>query len=158
MRLNIGCGDKKMTGYINIDIRPEVDPDILLDIEKIPYDFDTSSIDVIKAIDVVEHISHHNAVKVLKEWYRILKNDGELIIRMPCMDRIITDVVSGGLLSDWWQLSYHLFGGQDYPENTHKLIFTKSEIKRVLAEIGFVVYKIEHEGGYNMIVCARAVK
>ena len=34
MKLNYGCGNMKLEGFINIDIEPSVKPDITCDIRK----------------------------------------------------------------------------------------------------------------------------
>lgn len=152
MKLNLGCGYDKRDGYVNIDIRDEVKPDIVLDLEKTPYPFDDESVDEILAKDIIEHFSFRNVEKVVREWYRILKKDGMLIIQTPDLDAIL-EAINNQKIKGWWQISYWLYGAQDYPENTHKLIFTRREIKKLLEEIGFEVKEI-NQSGTNMIVHA----
>lgn len=150
MKLNLGCGGDKKQGYVNIDIRKEVKPDMVLDLEKTPYPFDDNSIDEILAKDVIEHFSFRNVERVVKEWHRILKPGGKLVIQTPDFD-VIVDLIRKGEIKGWWQISYWLYGGQDYPENTHKLIFTKEEIRKFLESLGFSIRGI-NSGGTNMIV------
>jgi len=150
MKLNLGCGGDKRDGWVNIDIRKEVKPDKVLDLEKTPYPFESESVDEILAKDVIEHFSFRNVEKIVKEWHRILKKGGKLTIQTPDLDAILK-AIKQGKIKGWWQISYWLYGGQEYPENTHKLIFTKKEIKKFLEEIGFEVKKIA-QGGTNMIV------
>jgi len=150
MKLNLGCGGDKRKGYVNIDIRKEVNPDRIMDLEKTPYPFDDNSVDEILAKDIIEHFSFRNVEKVVKEWHRILKKGGKLVIQTPDFDAILK-AIKQEKIKGWWQISYWLYGGQDYKENTHKLIFTKSEIKKFLENIGFKVENIK-SGGTNMIV------
>jgi len=150
MKLNLGCGGDKREGYVNVDIRKEVNPDRIMDLEKTPYPFDNESVDEILAKDVIEHFSFRNVERVVKEWHRILKKGGKLVIQTPDLDAILK-AIKDGKIKGWWQISYWLYGGQDYPENTHRLIFTKKEIRKLLEENGFEVKGIV-QGGTNMIV------
>ena len=150
MKLNLGCGGDKRKGYVNIDIRKNVNPDMVLDLEKTPYPFEDESVDEILAKDIIEHFSFRNVERIVREWYRILKPNGKLIIQTPDFDEIVK-AINEGRIKGWWQISYWIFGGQDYPENTHRLIFTKPEIRKFLESIGFRVESVK-SGGTNMIV------
>ena len=55
IKLNLGSGKRKLEGYVNIDNRPEVDPDVVCDvIEGLPYH--DNSINEVRAFDFLEHI------------------------------------------------------------------------------------------------------
>jgi hypothetical protein len=56
---------------------------------------------------------------------------------------------------DWGQISYWVYGGQDYPENTHKSGFTIPALKRLLERHGFAVEEIYNNGGINIVCTAR---
>ena len=164
IKLNLGCGLDKRKDYINIDVRKEVYPDIVLDLEKVPYPFPDNFADEILAKDVLEHFSFRNVQSILKEWHRILKPNGRIIIQTPDFDQIVQKFYNGEIekFGDpntplWYKLSYFLYGGQDYPENTHKCIFTKSELTKLLQQIGFRVLKVYNDNS-NMIIEAVKVK
>ena len=36
MKLNLGCGQNKFDGFVNVDKAPECDPDRAVDLERIP--------------------------------------------------------------------------------------------------------------------------
>ena len=80
IKLNLGCGDKKFKGYINIDLNNDK-ADIKADICKLKYK--NNSVNRIVLIHVFEHISPFEVVGMLKEYYKILKNKGKLVIEMP---------------------------------------------------------------------------
>lgn len=151
-RLNLGCGIDIRAGYKNVDIRQDINPDIVLDIEKIPYPFDTESIDEILANDIVEHFSFINIDKIVREWNRILKIGGILIIRTPDLDMILPLIRKN---KNWKDLSWYIYGEQDYPYNFHKLIFTKEELKSFLKSVRFKTEEIHNES--TNIVC-KAIK
>ena len=37
MKLNLGCGRKKLEGFVNIDISDYCEPDMVMDLSKVPY-------------------------------------------------------------------------------------------------------------------------
>ena len=54
--------------------------DMYMDLAEIPYQFENESVDKILIVNTFEHFSQADAAKLLKEWYRVLKNGGELLI------------------------------------------------------------------------------
>ena len=88
MKLNFGCGEFKKEHFINVDNNPVVHPDLLLDLNKIPYTFEDNSIDRIEADHVLEHL--YEPFIVMREWWRILKPSGLLVVRVPHYTRVFT--------------------------------------------------------------------
>jgi SAM-dependent methyltransferase len=133
MKLHLGCGLKKIEGYVNIDIRPDVNPDIIDDIyklNKIP----NNSVDVIYACHVLEHFGRHEYLNVLKRWFEILKEDGILRISVPnfqSVNEYYNDT------KDLSKLMGFLYGGQTYKENFHYYIWDFNSLKNDLISINF---------------------
>lgn len=85
MKLNLGCGKKRIDGYINIDINPDVNPDLEHDIRKgLPYG--DNSIDEVRAYDFLEHIPLGETIFVVEEIWRVLKPGGLLDHLTPSTD------------------------------------------------------------------------
>ena len=85
LKLNLGCGYRKIEGYVNIDNRPDVSPDIIVDVaEGLPYD--DSSVDEVMAADFLEHIPIGKTVGVIEEIYRVLKPNGKFVHMTPSTD------------------------------------------------------------------------
>lgn len=97
-QLLIGCGkfkDKQMwidnkTAWeelTTLDINPNVNPDIIWDLNNLPLPFDDKSFDEIHAYQVLEHIGSQGDYmcffKQFKEFYRILKDGGKIFISVP---------------------------------------------------------------------------
>jgi ubiquinone/menaquinone biosynthesis C-methylase UbiE len=80
-RLNIGCGEKKFKGWINLDSSKEVKPDKIHDLNRYPYPFKDNEIDEIYADNVLEHLD--SIVKPLEEIWRICRNGAKITIRVP---------------------------------------------------------------------------
>ncbi len=73
--LNLGCGYHHMEGFINIDNRAEVKPDLVCDVlEGLPYG--DNSVDEVRAFDFLEHIPLGKQVDVITEIWRVLKPGG----------------------------------------------------------------------------------
>lgn len=157
-RINLGCGGDYRQGYLNVDIRPDVKPDMVLDLETTFLRcFRDNTFDEILAKDVIEHISWRLVGDFLRDCFRVLKPGGKMYIQVPDLEAIAKKVILDpnfkfGELEGWRAISYWVYGGQEYKENTHKAGFTIPTLKRLLEEIGFVVDKIENDGGTN-IVC-----
>ena len=56
MKLNLGCGNKLLKGYINLDKFNYYKCDVTHDLEKFPYPFKNDSVNEILLSHVLEHI------------------------------------------------------------------------------------------------------
>jgi len=81
MKLNIGCGNKRIEGYIGLDKFECFGADFLCDVEKEALPFNDNSFTNILLDNVVEHFSKVN--KVFKEIYRVSDNGCEIKIITP---------------------------------------------------------------------------
>jgi len=79
MKLNLGCGDKKLDGYVNVDVCGE--PDINFDLSQFPWPFDDNSADEISSSHFLEHVQDYE--KTILEIHRILKPGGILHFKVP---------------------------------------------------------------------------
>lgn len=81
-KLNLGCGTDYRQGWINID-SGNVKVDIHHDLEEIPWPLETSSVDEVVMIHVLEHISRDKFIGVVRELYRVCKNNATINIDAP---------------------------------------------------------------------------
>lgn len=85
IRLNLGCGDKILEGYLNVDVANERSgrqPDVVCDIRNLSI-FPDAYADEILAVHVVEHFWRWEVQDILTEWVRVLKPGGKMIMECP---------------------------------------------------------------------------
>ena len=88
VRLNLGCGDKVLDGYVNVDVvesRAGRRPDVLSDLRRLDV-FPDDHADEVMAIHVVEHFWRWEVEAVLREWIRILKPGGRMVLECPNLE------------------------------------------------------------------------
>ena len=64
MKLHLGCGDRRINGFINIDIQNSPAVDVVADIMDLPYEENT--VDVIYSCCMLEHFGRNNNLKFLE--------------------------------------------------------------------------------------------
>lgn len=88
-KIHFGCGDVKLSGFLNTDILGEIPVDIT---KKLP--FRSDSTDLIYSNHLVEHIYNWQFKKFLKESHRVLKKGGIHIIGTPSLQKIASILYS----------------------------------------------------------------
>lgn len=84
-KLNLGCGEFKKNGYINVDYYSVSEPDIKHDLNQLPYPFDDNQFNLIEAEHLLEHLS--NPFQIMKELHRIGKDGCLIRIKVPHFSR-----------------------------------------------------------------------
>lgn len=119
MKINIGCNEWKLDGFINIDIDPNVNPDMVADGMNLP--FENESVDEIYAGHMLEHYALTE--KPLNEWYRVLKPGGKITITVPDVEKGLSEYRKGNIELAW--LEQIVFGATDRKQQEHHQIFTE---------------------------------
>ena len=81
MRIQVGCGNDKRQGYVNIDSSKEVNPDVVWNLEKTPLPFKDNEINFVLANHVMEHIE--NFIPLMHDLHRVCKPNSIIKIRTP---------------------------------------------------------------------------
>lgn len=82
MKINIGAGDTRIPGFINIDYDQNTNPDHIVDIERDKLPFDDNTVEVVVAHHVLEHLGE-GYFHCLQEIYRVCKDGATIDIRVP---------------------------------------------------------------------------
>lgn len=88
MKLHLGCGTNKLTGWVNIDSVAAVNPDLVHDISE-PLPYPDLSVDEILAEDLLEHFDKYARYLVFGEWVRVLKVGGTVTVQVPNFRKIL---------------------------------------------------------------------
>lgn len=83
MRLNLGCGTKRLEDYVNVDKFGE--PDLIFDLETFPYPWKDNSVSEIEMRHVLEHLGQQTEIylKIVREIYRICQPEARIHITVP---------------------------------------------------------------------------
>lgn len=85
MKLNMGCGMNKCEGYVNVDMYPDGAPDVLWDLERTPWPWESDSVSEILFNHSLEHIGADSRVflKMMQELYRVCRPGAGIQINVP---------------------------------------------------------------------------
>jgi len=155
-RLNLGCGNKPLPGYVNVDIFKGPAVDEVFEFDQIPYSDGT--IDALHSEHALEHVTFERAEKAIQEWFRVLRPGGELLLYMPDFERCCQAYLNAPLEDPtfkqtraWYKAT--IFGiqqgqaGEPDEAQIHKSGFSKQEIQIVLERNGFIVDYAVNYGG-----------
>ncbi len=133
IKLHLGCGEKHLDGFINVDCRKLSSVDKVCDLRKLN-SFKNESVDVIYSSHVFEHFDINEGLVALKEWRRVLKKGGKLFLAVPNLNKIVGRYLLTGRITS---IIEPLLGAQDYKENLHKSVYNFNLLKIKLKEAGF---------------------
>lgn len=83
MILDWGCGNAKMPGAVGMDNAPLPGVDVVHDLRKPPYPFESESAGAIYLNHVFEHFNLEDGQRILREAHRVLSKRGKLYVRVP---------------------------------------------------------------------------
>lgn len=82
IRLNLGSDRQQISGFLAVDFRPEVGPDVVADVKDLSM-FADDSVEEVLASHVLEHLTWEEGLAALKEWMRVMKPGAMLTVAVP---------------------------------------------------------------------------
>lgn len=164
--LHVGCGDLgrqaihwsfKEWNQITVDINPKCNPDVIASITDLKGVKDYS-VEAVFGSHVLEHICYHEVPLALKEFIRVLKPDGDLLVHMPDLKQACAAVAEGRAMQPLYQAPGGSVAAIDmvyghrksivrFGENmVHKTGFTKEVLEDHLKVAGFIDIVVWVEG------------
>jgi hypothetical protein len=80
-KLNVGCGNEILRGYVNLDIAELPGVDVVHDLNKLPWPFEDNRFEEIRIIHVLEHLP--DTVRIMEELWRISNAGCKVIVCVP---------------------------------------------------------------------------
>lgn len=131
-KLHLGCGNKILPGYVNVDILAAPGLTFQADLRKLP--LASGSFDKIYSCANIEHFGRKEWIPVLREWARVLRKNGILQISTMDFEACCEEYKTNRNLP---QLLGLLIGGQKDQYDWHGMIFDFETLRQGLAEAGF---------------------
>lgn len=152
MKLHLGCGERYLEGYVNIDfplsehtVQQKSVADLHADLLSLRYP--AQSVDEIRLHHVFEHFPRQTACALLAAWHTWLKTGGALRIEVP-------DLVRTGLaaLNPFASArrrcvaARHLFGTHEASWAAHKEAYSAASLRQLLEAFGFSAPEVRRNG------------
>jgi SAM-dependent methyltransferase len=85
MKLNLGCGVNRKPGYVNVDREAAASPDLVVDLERLPWPWPADSVDAVVMEHVLEHLGRDTDtyLGIFRELYRVCRDGAEIRIVVP---------------------------------------------------------------------------
>lgn len=171
MRIEVGAGERPADGFLAVDLNPRT-AHVIASALELP--FASSSIEELRAVDVLEHISYRDTRRALLEWGRVLEYGAPIYVQVPDADTIMRwyastpqhlerwdrgecDALTG---AQWRLLGGHLDGrycreGDDFRWNAHFSLWSAPALHLQLQSAGFGDIDITVNGHPNLLANAR---
>jgi len=145
IKLNLGCGNNIIDGFINVDLFVTSDKTVKADIKDLP--FDKNYADYILCDNVLEHLPSSEVPDVLYEIKRVLKPGGQAIVVVPDFHDIAKQWLDNvdPVKFDWttWKFfSDIIFGNQVHDGEYHKAAFYPGYIAFIMHMVGLHKFEL----------------
>jgi predicted SAM-dependent methyltransferase len=139
-KLNVGCGNVLLPGWLNIDMEPGAD--LAIDVRQgLPFEDD--SVDFIYNEHFVEHLTYDEAGKVLREFWRCLRRGGAVRIATPDLDFLVELYSRDFKTQDWFPSGFEFVKTKGVAMNMafrrwgHKYVYNEEDLTVQLLKAGF---------------------
>lgn len=141
MKLHLGCGKRFIPDFVHVDLADFPHIDHKRNVGDLSC-FDNDSASLIYACQLLEYFDRDEALVVLSEWKRVLKNSGILRLSVPNF-KVLSDLYHAGLSLECFLGT--LYGKWSIGNNQHvyhKTTFDFESAKKLLEKAGFKNVKL----------------
>lgn len=145
LRLHIGCGERKLAGFIDMDLEGD-NADMILDVTRgLP--FPDASVDCIFGEHFIEHLTHEDSIRFLADCYRVLRAGGVCRVATPDLAHIVRSYTADIWRKDEWikRFGYEWIGNRSVMLNValrewgNQHVFDYDDLRSVAALAGFLI-------------------
>jgi predicted SAM-dependent methyltransferase len=144
VRLHLGCGPNRLDGWINVDIEPAYEPDVVHDLsEGLPAE--RGSVDLVYSEHFFEHIPLDAGRRLLAHCFRALRPGGRVRIAMPDLAAVVEAYRGDWRDQEWLKdpayssidTACHMlnFGLREWG---HQYVYDADDLRLRLEQAGFV--------------------
>jgi len=136
MKLNLGCSETFLPGFVHIDIGDYPHLNYRHDIRTLPM-IDDSSVELIYSSHALTYLDMEDVEMALREWYRKLKSGGILRLAVDDFESIIKVYQKYGDIS---RILGCLYGKWNLPSGDfiyQKSTYDFKSLKKLLEKVGF---------------------
>jgi hypothetical protein len=144
IKLNLGCGFKRLDGWVNVDAQRGCEPDVCFDLDWPDWPWETGSVGEVLLNHVLEHI--HHLPLFMQRLYRVCAPGARITITVPhhrsegfAGDPTHVRPITAGTLSLFSQVACKMFRERGWP-NTPLAVYYDVDF-----EVDDVKYDIEAE-------------
>jgi predicted SAM-dependent methyltransferase len=136
MKLNLGCCDLPLKGWVNIDnsTSPHIKADLVANALDLSEHFQLESVDEIYAGHLIEHLMPDEVELAVIHWKSLLKPGGKLAIMTPDFHHLCEQYLTGAItieeMTDLYVFSYS-------QESEHRSLWDQESLFKLFARHGF---------------------
>jgi SAM-dependent methyltransferase len=140
MKLNIGAGGRRIAGYTGVDMVERPGADIVAPANAIPLADGVAS--EVLAVHLIEHLLPWEVADTLKEWRRLLRPGGRLVLEMPDLIKCCQNIISGAFVAGKHPDQLGMWGAFGDPRQKdalmlHRWGYTFKSLQPIVSAAGF---------------------
>lgn len=153
--MHLGCGSRFLSGFVHVDINQNEILDYVAPLHDLQF-INDETVSEIYSSHAFEYYDRVEAMSVLREWWRVLENGGQVFLSVPSWTSLMSiyqvtnslDAILGPLFGKWKNSDITLY---------HKSVWDSESLSKALEMCGFssvksfnpVEYLAQYDVGYD---------
>jgi predicted SAM-dependent methyltransferase len=150
IKLNLGAGKNRLKGFVNVDLQEFGKGYLKADVRNLP--LETNSVDYILARQILEHIPFREIESTLKEWLRVLKKGGKMVVTCPDFNQLAEQWLSNEFTPEnYEEMAQGIYGNQSHEYEHHLSPITPQFLRYTMNRLGKDAEINVYQAGDKMI-------